>query len=235
MGVMKKIVMFMLLMVALPLNVLATDFILDGTDMQITFDESEWYVFTPENILDNPELEELGITYDYMVDSFEENKAYVDAILFYADSGDYIEIFVRKSDVEDVINLNNYSHDDLDEFGQALADRQNADYEIYQNDYSFVKLEYQDAGLYLNEYVTVINGDGYSITAQKPYSFDREDELRVKKIVDSIEFDVDESLREPSNINWSTILKYSIIGACSGAFIAAIFATMRKNKKNNEG
>ena len=78
----------MLLMVVLPLNVLATDFKLSGTDMQITFDESEWYVFTPDNILDNPELEELGISYDYMVDSFRENKASVDAVLFYADSED---------------------------------------------------------------------------------------------------------------------------------------------------
>lgn len=74
---MKKIVMFILLMVILPLNVLATDFSLNDTDMQITFDESEWYVFTPDNILDNPELEELGISYDYMVDTFEENGAYL--------------------------------------------------------------------------------------------------------------------------------------------------------------
>lgn len=231
---MKKIVMFILLMVILPLNVLATDFSLNDTDMQITFDESEWYVFTPDNILDNPELEELGISYDYMVDTFEENGAYLDAILFFSNSDDYIEVFVRKARIEDVINLNNYDKSEIEELGKALAEEQGADYEVYQNDYSFVKLEYQDMGFYLNEYVTVINGDGYSITAQKPYEFVNEDELRVKELIDSIEFDVDESLKEPSRVDWYKIFRYAIIGACSGALIVAIFVTMRKNKKNNE-
>lgn len=231
---MKKIVMFILLMVILPLNVLATDFSLNDTDMQITFDESEWYVFTPDNILDNPELEELGISYDYMVDTFEENGAYLDAILFFSNSDDYIEVFVRKTRIEDVINLNNYDKSEIEELGKALAEEQGADYEVYQNDYSFVKLEYQDMGFYLNEYVTVINGDGYSITAQKPYEFVNEDELRVKELIDSIEFDVDESLKEPSRVDWYKIFRYAIIGACSGALIVAIFVTMRKNKKNNE-
>lgn len=228
---MKKIVMFILLMVILPLNVLATDFSLNDTDMQITFDESEWYVFTPDNILDNPELEELGISYDYMVDTFEENGAYLDAILFFSNSDDYIEVFVRKTRIEDVINLNNYDKSEIEELGKALAEEQGADYEVYQNDYSFVKLEYQDMGFYLNEYVTVINGDGYSITAQKPYEFVNEDELRVKELIDSIEFDVDESLKEPSRVDWYKIFRYAIIGACSGALIVAIFVTMRKNKK----
>ncbi len=231
---MKKIVMFILLMVILPLNVLATDFSLNDTDMQITFDESEWYVFTPDNILDNPELEELGISYDYMVDTFEENGAYLDAILFFSNSDDYIEVFVRKTRIEDVINLNNYDKSEIEELGKALAEEQGADYEVYQNDYSFVKLEYQDMGFYLNEYVTVINGDGYSITAQKPYEFVNEDELRVKELIDSIEFDVDESLKEPSRVDWYKIFRYAIIGACSGALIVAIFVTMKKNKKNNE-
>lgn len=226
--------MFILLMVILPLNVLATDFSLNDTDMQITFDESEWYVFTPDNILDNPELEELGISYDYMVDTFEENGAYLDAILFFSNSDDYIEVFVRKTRIEDVINLNNYDKSEIEELGKALAEEQGADYEVYQNDYSFVKLEYQDMGFYLNEYVTVINGDGYSITAQKPYEFVNEDELRVKELIDSIEFDVDESLKEPSRVDWYKIFRYVIIGACSGALIVAIFVTMRKNKKNNE-
>ena len=231
---MKKIVMFMLLMVVLPLNVLATDFKLSGTDMQISFDESEWYVFTPDNILDNPELEELGISYDYMVDSFRENKASVDAVLFYADSEDYIEVFVIKTEVEDVINLNNYDKGEIDELGEELATEFDATYEFYQNDYSFVKLEYQDKGFYINEYVTIVNGDGYSILVQKPYAFDSEDELRAKEIVDSIEFAIDESLKEPSRVDWYKIFRYAIIGACAGALIVTVFVNMKKNQKNNE-
>ena len=54
-------------------------------------------IFTPDNIKDNAELDELGISYEYMVETFQTNEAYLDAVLFYQDSEDYIEIFVRKT------------------------------------------------------------------------------------------------------------------------------------------
>lgn len=230
---MKKVLLFISLMM-MPLTVLATTFDLKDTDMNITINEDEWYVFTPDNIKDNPELDELGITYDYMVDTFEENGAYLDAVLFFRDSDDYIEIFVRKNKVDDIQNLIHYDNDFVDEFGNALAEEQNAHYTIYQNDYPFVLLEYQDQGFYLNEYVTIVNGYAYALTAQKPYDFTSDDELRVQEIVDSIEFDIDEDLKEPSRVNWRNVFRYAIIGACGGALIVTIFTVMRKNKKNNE-
>lgn len=79
---MKKIGLFVILLL-MPISVYATSFKLRGTDMNISFDESNWYVFTPDNILNNEELEELGISYEYMVDSFNNNEAYLDAILFF--------------------------------------------------------------------------------------------------------------------------------------------------------
>ena len=231
---MKKVLLFIFLMM-MPLTVLATTFDLKDTDMKITINEDEWYVFTPDNIKDNPELSELGITYDYMVDTFEENEAYLDAILFFRDSEDYIEIFVNKKEVQDVKNLTNYSLDDWNDLGEALAETQNTNhYEVYQTDYPFIKLVYQDQGFYLEKYYTIVNGYGYTITAQKPYDFTSDDELRVQEIIDSIEFDIDEDLKEPSRINWSNVFRYAIIGACGGAVIVTIFTVMRKNKKNNE-
>ena len=69
---MKKVLLFVFLML-IPTLGYATTFELKNTDMDITIDESEWYVFTPDNILDNPELEELGLTYEYMLESFQNN------------------------------------------------------------------------------------------------------------------------------------------------------------------
>ena len=81
---MKKIVLFVLLFI-IPINVWATTFDLKDTDMSITIDEDIWYVFTPDNILNNPELDELGISYEYMVNVFSDNRAYLDAVLFFQD------------------------------------------------------------------------------------------------------------------------------------------------------
>ncbi len=81
---MKKIVLFVLLFI-IPINVWATTFDLKDTDMSITINEDIWYVFTPDNILNNPELDELGISYEYMVNVFSDNRAYLDAVLFFQD------------------------------------------------------------------------------------------------------------------------------------------------------
>ena len=227
---MKKILLFVLLMLV-PIVGDATTFELKNTDMDITIDESEWYVFTPDNILDNPELEELGLTYEYMLESFQNNQAYLDAILFYYDSEDYIELFVRKVALEDIGNLVNYDDDFIERFGQALADEQKVNYEIYRTNYPFVLLDYQDQGFYLQEYYTIVNGNGYTITAQKPNAFSREDKARVEKIVDSVSFEVDLSLKEPNSKETNKEVNYIIIGISSVVLVVVIFVTVFKNKK----
>ena len=227
---MKKVLLFVLLMFV-PIVGDATTFELKNTDMDITIDESEWYVFTPDNILDNPELEELGLTYEYMLESFQNNQAYLDAILFYYDSEDYIELFVRKVALEDIRNLVNYDDDFIERFGQALADEQKANYEIYRTNYPFVLLDYQDQGFYLQEYYTIVNGNGYTITAQKPNAFSREDKARVEKIVDSVSFEVDLSLKEPNSKETNKEVNYIIIGVASVALVVVILVVVIKNKK----
>lgn len=227
---MKKILLFVFLMFV-PIVGDATTFELKNTDMDITIDESEWYVFTPDNILDNPELEELGLTYEYMLESFQNNQAYLDAILFYYDSEDYIELFVRKVALEDIGNLVNYDDDFIERFGQALADEQNANYEIYRTDYPFILLDYMDQGFYLQEYYTIVNGNGYTITAQKPNAFSREDKARVEKIVDSVSFDVDLSLKEHNSKETNKEVNYIIIGISSVVLVVVILLTVFKNKK----
>ena len=230
---MKKILLVMVLLVLVPLNVFATTFELDDIDMNITFDESVWYVFTPDNILNNPELDELGISYDYMNAAFQNNHAYVNAILFYQDTDDYIEIFVRRSEVDfDDLTLSNISF--ARELGSALAEEQNASYEIYQGDYIFIQLDYIDQGLYLNEYYTIQNGYAYTLTAQKPYSFDSYDEGVVQDIVDSIFIEGAEALDvENEDNNYFVFIIVGVLALIlAGAVVLGIVLVVKSRKKS---
>ena len=118
----RKLCMLLVLLwvaVWLPMAVAAKDYTISGTDMTVTVDDTIWYVFTRDNIQNNPELEELGISYEYMYDVLYDNHAYMDAILFYED-GSYMELFVRKNALEDsIVNLSNYSEGEAREFAKA--------------------------------------------------------------------------------------------------------------------
>jgi hypothetical protein len=65
------------------------------TDMNIEIDDTAWYVFTRNNLMDNPELDDLGVSYDYMYDLMYDNGIYLDAIILYSDSDEYLELFLR--------------------------------------------------------------------------------------------------------------------------------------------
>ena len=63
----------------LPITTYAETYNLGGTDMSISVDDTVWYVFTRDNIKNNSELEELGITYEAMYEILHNNEAYMDA------------------------------------------------------------------------------------------------------------------------------------------------------------
>lgn len=63
----RKLCMLLVLLwvaVWLPMAAAAKDYTISGTDMTVTVDDTIWYVFTRDNIQNNPELEELGISYE---------------------------------------------------------------------------------------------------------------------------------------------------------------------------
>ena len=100
-------------MVLLPVSAHAATYSLSETDMSIDVDNSLWYVFTRDNIKDNSELKELGISYNTMYDILYTNEAYMDALLLYEDGG-YVEFFVRKRPLDTgVANLSNYEDKDV--------------------------------------------------------------------------------------------------------------------------
>jgi len=71
------------LVLFVPVSASAQTYSLGETDIHISLDDTVWYVFTRDNIQDNAELEELGLTYEAMYDILHNNDAYMDAILFY--------------------------------------------------------------------------------------------------------------------------------------------------------
>lgn len=219
-------IIFMLLIYLFPLTSNARQYSLSGTDISIYFDDTEWYVFTRDNLLNNTELDELNISYDYLNNFMITNSVYLDAILFLSDSSDdYIESFVRINKIDEVNTLENVSREDLLKLAKGIANTANAsDYDIYTNDYNFVELNYNSQGLFLNEYYTIINGYTYVITFQKPSSFTNYDYIDIKNIIDSIDFYIDPNLK--NNDSQSTLFDWEEIGeeALIGGLVAIIFS-----------
>ena len=225
------------LIVFMPISVYAETYHLGGTDMSIQVDDSSWYVFTRDNIKNNLELDELEISYDSMHDILYNNEAYMDAILLY-DDGEYVELFVRKRTLDSgIVNLSNYNNEEVLEMAEGLAKKQNADdYSVYENQYKFAKLEYIDSnlGYYICEYVTCVNKDNYNFTFQSTTQFSDSEYDEMESIIDSIQFDVDTTLKEPKTTSfWDNVITKTIGGAVIGGVVGAIIAIANKKKKNS--
>ncbi len=223
-----------------PMVAEALTYQLSDTDISLQVDDTKWYVFTRDNIENNPELEELGISYETIYDILYDNSVYMDAILFYED-GDYVELFVRKKAIDSgVANLSNYENEEVLEFAEEVAKKQKAeDYSVYENDYKFAKLDYVDSTLnyHICEYITLVNKENYTLTFQSTSPFVDSEYDEMKSIVDSIRFDVDPSLKEAKRPSvWSSIITKALGGALAGGVAGAIIALVnkKKSKKQNE-
>ena len=219
----------------------AASFAISGTDISVEVDDAVWYVFTRDNIKDNPELEELGLTYEYMNGVFNDNKAYMDAVLFY-DDGNFMELLIRKTESTDgTVNLSNYSDDEVLDLAKTYAEKVGAkDYSVYKTQQKFAKVDYYDANYkyYMSEYITVVNKDIYVVTFQSTVEYDEEMNEEIAEILESVRFDVDTSLKEKStakdsffDIVMGKSVRGGIIGALVGAVVAFITKKIKKPKK----
>lgn len=215
------VAVIMCCLLAFPATVYARNYDVAETDLSFDMDDTYWYVFTRGNLENNSELAELGVSYDAMYSSMEENTAFVDAVLYY-DTGDSIELFVRKTKVDQMVNLSNYDDDDVLEVAKAFAEKVgSSNYSIYQTQYKFVKLDYTDSGLSLCEYATVVNGENYTFTFQASKPFVGEEYDEIEAIMESVHFDIDASLKEPNaKTPMSALGKGAIMGAAAGAILA---------------
>ena len=229
------LIIAMCVIFALSVNVFAQTYELSGTDLQVRVDDTYWYVFTRDNIVNNAELEELGISYEYMYNVFHNNAVYMDAILIY-DNGEFTELFIRKKTLDgSIVNLSNYEDDKVMELASSLAERQGAtDYSVYTNNYKFARSEYIDSslGYYICEFVTVVNKDNYTLTFQSTSKFDEWEYEQIEDIVNSIVFDVDTTLKEPENTPfWENVLKNTLGGALIGGAAGGVISFFSKKKR----
>lgn len=233
----KIIAIFVLLILMIPSGVLASTFTVDE-NMYIDIDDSLWYVFTRDNIANNKELDSLDLSYEYMDNFFKKNNAYLDALLIYKDSGEILELFIRRVNSGGAINSSNYSNEDfLNKIKQDLSSRNPSVLDIYEtNGYKYGYAEYTDQGYYLIDYYVIINGYNYTITAQKVNEFNTDNKARVKAIVDSISFNINKDLKEPNEGGFfDTILGKALIGAIIGGAIGGLSAlVMSFTKKNSK-
>ena len=241
-------IIFMLVTFALPTNVYAKTYAVDGTDMTVTVDDTYWYVFTRDNLEDNPELDELGLTKEYMNDFFTESDVYLDALLLLDEEGNYIELFVVKTvDDTTIVNMSNYENDEILKWGEKIADEKNlGTVSLYETQYKFINFEYKDTleiydssetyDSFIHEYYTVINQEQYSIQFQSSSPLTSWEEEELEGIINSIRFNIDESLKDTSGINWAIIIKAAIRGGIigGGASGMALLFKKKKNKDENE-
>ena len=231
-----SIVMALCCLSLFSITAFARSYNLSDTDMNIDIDDSEWYVFTRDNILNNSELEDLGITYDYMNDLFLNNKVYVDAMLIYDDES--MELFVRKTGIDKIVNLSKYADDEVLSFAKTLAEKRSIEeYKLYKTDYTFVEFEYTDTGFYIREFLTVVNGENYTLTFQSEAPFSPLFYQKMETIVDSVNFEIDTTLKETTKT--SSIFDGVLEKAVGGAVTAAIFSGVgilcgKKRKKSKE-
>ena len=203
--------------------------------MSISVDDTVWYVFTRDNIKNNSELEELGITYEAMYEILHNNEAYMDAILYY-ENGEYTELFVRKRALDTgIANLSNYKDSEVLELAKELAKKQGANtYSVYENQYKFAKLEYVDSnfGYYICEFVTCVNKDNYTFTFQSTAQFTDEEYAEIENVVDSVKFDIDTSIKEKKSSSIAeSVIEKTIGGAVIGGVVGAVIAITNKKKK----
>lgn len=230
-------VLILLLCVILPISAYAESYQLSDTDLTVQIDDSGWYVFTRDNLENNAELEELGISVDEMSESLQDNKAYLDAIVRFGEQ-DYIELFIRKTaQTTGVANLSNYDDDEVMEFVTALAERQNSQvYSIYKTQYKFSKSEYfdSDVEMYVYEFCTIVNKENYTFTFQSPSAFTDGRKMFADKIMETVQFDVDPSLKEPKTEN--PVIRNTIVGAVVGGIAGGAVALInkKKSKKTSE-
>lgn len=223
---MKKFLLFIIsIVMIIPVVANASTYQIND-DMSININEESWYVFTRDNIKDNEELDELGITYDYMNDIFNKNNIYLDAIYFYS-ADEWIELFVRATENNSIKNFTNYSNDDILDFSKQIAKKTDStNYSVYENDYKFAYSNYYDktAKYYIDEYFTVVNGHNYGVTVQKEKEISFAERQGIRDIVDTIKFNINPDLKEPED---DELTDEEFIGFIVGLVISGIFYLIR--------
>ena len=185
-----------------------------------------WYVFTRDNIEGNAELDELGLTIDFMNELFLENDIYIDGF------DENIEMLLYVVPVDDVGSLPDYYDFEIADFGEELQGIVgSSDYEIVNNDYKYVSVAYEDQGYEIVEYYTIIDNLGYTFSFQKEGAdFSNTEQETISNIIDSVHFD---NYVAPNNDKTKEhILVFGGMGILVVICIVIFIVSKKSNKEN---
>lgn len=232
---MKKLIVFLLLLL-IPIISYAQNYKIKDINLEIEIDDN-YYVFTRDNLKNNPGLEKVLVSEEEMLKYLESKSVYLDAI--HRTSGDWeLSLLVTEAD-SDINNLSSLSKDLLEKTGEGIQKKFNADdYSIYSiNDLKFISVDYYDSASnrYVSYYFTVVNSHIYSFILYKKNAISSEEKKEYKKIIDNVKINVlddykDEPLQKEidaykSNSNYKYLWIIFII------IIAAIIYIVFKKKR----
>ena len=202
-------------------------------DMTINIDESFWNVYTKDNLNE----------YDADIKNEFKNDVKIYAI---SKEGQY-EFNISSRSIDTVTNLNNLKDDEAKsfltgfetEFKKYFSDYTLTNYKSnwYKNDYSFVNVSFGVESVNLNLYTTIVNRKQYDLIYYNNDNTKYEDTDFQEEFIDTIKFDVDESMEEiifsPKVVIralWDKF-KYALIIIVP---IIILVIILSKNKKNNK-
>lgn len=201
----------------LPISVHAEIYDLSNTDVSIQLDDEYWYVFTRDNIKNNPYLADVGGSYDEFNQLFLNNNVYMAATVYY-DDGESLELFIRKTPSSSSIkNLSDQSYEEAMEIVHTMEKELNLETcSLYINKYKFVRSEYTREEEYIFDFLTIVNNECYTFRFCSTTPLDNIVEEEMITIVDSIYFDIDSN-----GIDYKKIIVKGIVGAIGGAAVSA--------------
>ena len=235
---MKKSVFLLFILFLFPLSVFAESFKVN--DLTIDIDSKDFYIFTKESLTkDNNEenIDELGISTKELVEFMNENNIYLDSVKLAEDEKDCIEVFIKIIPIKakNVKNLHNYSNSEIKELENELFNEYETSNNaiLKYNDYKYIYAEYNDLDYNILQYVTIINGNYYSLLSQKINKYTSEEKDLIKKMAKSMKFKINskyeiKSTSDIKNTIWTSIIVASITGV-----IVSLTPLLKKKEKVN--
>lgn len=220
---MKKFLLIIALFLVFPMIVIGKTYEINGSEIVISFDQQKWDVFAQGIKQDSYLLEKYGYNDVTMKNYLKDNSMYVYAIYNKEESFEFI-VWTDDEIVE-------YEVDDYDVFGSVVANHMGTeDYQVYENNYKYIKLDYYDPTdniSYINYHI-MINSRYYMFAARKENQFSETERSEIEEIIDSVVF---REKKDPSRfkIDWVHVI---ICAFCSILGGTITYFIMRKSEKN---
>ena len=232
-GKLMKKIFVLIAILFFPFYIFAKEVNISDVNMKFNIDD-DYIVLTRDNLNDNNDLKNLGISDDYMKDTMERNNIYADIL-----SKDIsFEILIVVPNIKlSFYDLSSASDSMQNDLKSELEKKTKAEISsIYKGKRDYIVIDYFDENTdyYIVNYYTIVNARGYNIQLQKKTEITDEEKDELKKLVDNIDI---ETIANNETSNGGLTIKNIIIGAVIGAAVGVITYSINmviKKKKINE-